>query len=58
MEMLGYEILQSNVMGEVINHNWEFELENRTTSGINRGREIEYNEVVNYRARDLWDNPR
>ena len=58
MEMLGYKVLHSNVMGEVINHNWEYELENRTTSGVTLGREIEHNEVINERARDLWNNPR
>lgn len=57
MEMLGYKLLHTNVPGEIQNPNWEAELENKT---VNRGNTYELNqgEVINSRAKDLFDNPR
>ena len=55
MEMLGYEILHSNVRGEVYNPAWETVLVNPTK--VNSSREAP-DAVFNDRARDLFNNPR
>lgn len=57
MEMLGYKLLDSNVPGEITNPNWQAELENKTK---NRGNtyELKDGEILNDRAKDLYDNPR
>ncbi|MEX2380716.1 MAG: GWxTD domain-containing protein [Vicingaceae bacterium] len=58
MGMSGYKILHSNVRGEIYNPNWEYELTSKTNSGAERTREVREGEMVNRRARDLWENPR
>ncbi|KAA3651448.1 MAG: hypothetical protein DWP98_02870 [Bacteroidetes bacterium] len=57
METLGYQLLHSNMPGEIQNRNWQAELENKKT---NRGKtyEMQQDEVINERAKDLFDNPR
>ena len=57
METLGYQLLHSNMPGEIQNRNWQAELENKKT---NRGNTYEQNqgEIINDRAKDLFDNPR
>lgn len=57
MEMLGYEVLHSNVPGEVQNPNWEFELQ-RKSNNTRPTQENPNNEVINDRVRDLFNNPR
>lgn len=58
MDILGYEILHSNVPGEAQNPNWELELMKKTNAGIRPTQETPENSVLNSRARDLWENPR
>ena len=57
MEMLGYEVLHSNVRGEVYNPNWELDL---VSKGVgNKGtREVQEGGVINRNANDLYNNPR
>ncbi len=57
MEMLGYQLLHSNVPGEIRNPNWQSALDNKT---VNRGNtyELQQGETLNERAKDLFDNPR
>jgi GWxTD domain-containing protein len=58
MGMTGYRVLHSNVRGEVFNPNWEFELISKTNFGSDRTNEVPEGEMINRRARDLWENPR
>lgn len=58
MEMSGYQVLHSNVRGEVYNPNWEYMLISKTNSGIDNTREVLDGQIINDRARDLWENPR
>ncbi len=57
MGMLGYQVLHSNVPGEVQNPNWEFELQ-RKTDNARPTQENPYDENINDRAKDLFNNPR
>ena len=56
-EMLGYEVLHSNVPGEVQNDQWEFTLSKRQTTKRPGTREMQ-NLQGQDRARDLFNNPR
>ncbi len=57
MEMLGYEILHSNVRGEVFNPNWELDLVSKVNG--NKGiQEVPEGGVINRNANDLYNNPR
>lgn len=60
MEMLGYEILHSNVRGEINNPGWESDLVNKTRGGIRSNREDPTDEriIINQNSRTLFDNPR
>jgi|GEM_PF-999321 len=56
-EMLGYEVLHSNVPGEVQNDQWEFTINKKSITkrpGTREGQNIEGQD----RARDLFNNPR
>ena len=57
MEMLGYEILHSNVRGEVYNPNWELDLISKS-NGNKSTREIPDGGVINENANTLFNNPR
>jgi len=58
MEMLGYEVLHSNVPGEIKNPNWEFKLISRGNPTLNNAAESREGEIIQEEARDLYDNPR
>ncbi|MEQ8909565.1 MAG: GWxTD domain-containing protein [Vicingaceae bacterium] len=58
MEILGYEVLHSNMPGEAKYPNWELELMKKSNAGIRPTQETPENTMVNRRARDLWENPR
>jgi GWxTD domain-containing protein len=58
MEMLGYQVLHSNVPGEIQNPNWEFELISRGNPNLNVGAETPEGATIQQEARDLFDNPR
>ncbi len=58
MEVLGYEVLHSNVPGEIQNPNWELQLMSKSNAGIRPTQETPENTMINRRARDLWENPR
>ena len=55
--MLGYEVLHSNVPGEVQNDQWEFTLSKRQTTKRPGTREMQ-NLQGQDRARDFFNNPR
>lgn len=57
MEMLGYEVLHSNIRGERVNENWEFELINKTRN-FSPTQENPENRSIQNEARDLFNNPR
>ncbi|MFB1021492.1 MAG: GWxTD domain-containing protein, partial [Vicingaceae bacterium] len=56
-EMLGYEVLHSNVPGEVQNEQWEFTL-NKKQVGKRPGTRENTTLEGQDRARDLFNNPR
>lgn len=58
MEILGYEVLHSNVPGEIQNPNWELQLMSKSNAGVRPTQETPENTTINQRARDLWENPR
>lgn len=58
MEMLGYQVLHSNVRGEIQNPNWEYELISKSTIGKRTNEEVPTNTIIQREARDLFDNPR
>lgn len=58
MEMLGYEVLHSNVRGEVRNPGWEQDLISKSNLNRRGNREDPGNVILNDRARDLFNNPR
>jgi len=58
MEMLGYEILHSNVRGEINNPGWEADLMSGANPNRRSNREDPGNTIINDRARDLFNNPR
>jgi len=60
MEMLGYEILHSNVRGEITNPGWEADLINKTNGGRRSTRENPQDRgvIINQNSRTLFDNPR
>ena len=56
-EMLGYEVLHSNVPGEIQNDQWEFTINKKSITkrpGTKEGQNIQGQD----RARDLFNNPR
>ncbi len=57
MEMLGYQILHSNVRGEINNPNWEQNLF-KNTGPYNTTQENPSNLIIQDEAKDLYDNPR
>ncbi len=58
-EMLGYEVLHSNVPGEVQNDQWEFTLKKGRMDGTKRPGTREIQNIQGQdRARDLFNNPR
>jgi hypothetical protein len=58
MEMLGYQILHSNVNGEIQNPNWEIELQSKVGGKPSSTTENPYNSVINEKANDMFNNPR
>lgn len=58
LEMLGYEILHSNVRGEINNPGWEADLNSASQPNRRSNREDPGNTIINDRARDLFNNPR
>tara|TARA_B100001109_G_scaffold255548_1_gene259174 strand:- start:1742 stop:3178 length:1437 start_codon:yes stop_codon:yes gene_type:complete len=57
MEILGYEVLHSNIPGEAYDLNWELSLIRKSTF-LRATEESPENSVINEKARDLWENPR
>lgn len=57
MEMLGYEILHSNIRGEVFNPNWELDLVSKS-NGNKSTQEVMEGSVINEPANTLFNNPR
>ncbi len=58
MEMLGYEVLHSNVRGEVNNPGWEADLVSKTNGGRRSNQEDPGDVIINENARTLFNNPR
>tara|TARA_R110002096_G_scaffold37102_4_gene103246 strand:- start:26962 stop:28413 length:1452 start_codon:yes stop_codon:yes gene_type:complete len=58
MEMLGYQVLHSNVRGEIFNPGWEADLISGSNMNRRGNREDPGNTIINDRARDLFNNPR
>jgi len=58
MEMLGYQVLHSNVPGEIQNPNWEYELISRGNPNLNVGAETPDGAIIQQEANDLFNNPR
>lgn len=58
MEMLGYEVLHSNVRGEVNNPGWEADLVSKTNGGRRSNQEDPGDVIIEENARTLFDNPR
>jgi GWxTD domain-containing protein len=57
MEMLGYQILHSNVRGEVYNPNWELDLISKS-NGNKSTQEVPEGSIINENANTLFNNPR
>jgi len=57
MEMLGYQVLHSNVRGEINNPNWEQNLY-KDNGPYNTTIENPNNVTIQEEAKDLYDNPR
>jgi GWxTD domain-containing protein len=57
MEMLGYQLLHSNVRGEINNPNWEQNLY-KDNGPYNTTIENPENIIIQQEARELYDNPR
>lgn len=58
MEMLGYQVLHSNIPGEINNPNWQAELISATNPTLNNNLEVPDGAILNQEAEDLWNNPR
>jgi GWxTD domain-containing protein len=58
MEMLGYEVLHSNVDGEIQNPNWQLELQSKVDGKPSTTTENPFDNIINEKANDLFTNPR